>query len=596
MPSFVPPVKRPVRGKPTSKPFQARSWFEPTEARWPFDQPRVPQANAWFSGPARLSPAPVHIQAKLEISRPGDALEREADQVADRLISSGPAPSVAVSSGGAAVQRGCDACEDEKNHVQRQTSSGAAGDVGAPLDGASPNVVAAAQRDGQALPETLRSHFQPHLGIDLGHVRLHADEQAASAARSVHARAYTLGGDIVFGAGQYAPDGSDGRRLLAHELAHVAQQAGNRPTIQRKEVTQDSDIAGPQDWTLQDRIHNTVRWQAACLTNLNAVDSSQYVKVAERRDFYKWFYEFTASKGFATRWALAASLVASGARQIADLDVDHAIANDAFDMANVELQGAMREGNQDIFDNVLPKLKKLVDGGPLRGKAAMDWDKQVLAEEQMLVQPIYSRMSPATRAQINAIARKSGLAGVGASISGGAKVTAGPHSNAGTIPEFSEPNLLNPNDRFNYGMKLGDQFTPGGTGFDPNRDKMPAVSAGYTNGSELAKIDTRAHLHELDAWLNPNRLSRVGPGSDIGTIVNGLTAFEKSVVLSDRSADGWAYSTQFAQFGFITEAIVRRALPSDPAQAAAVTAFVARFKAVQTRVMLQNPTPMMIGP
>jgi hypothetical protein len=66
--------------------------------------------------------------------------------------------------------------------------------------------------------------------------------------------------------------------------------------------------------------------------------------------------------------------------------------------------------------------------------------------------------------------------------------------------------------------------------------------------------------------------------------------------LSDRSADGWAYSTQFAQFGSITETMVRQALPaaSDASVAAAVASFLARFKAEERRLKLRYPDPWQV--
>lgn len=448
--------------------------------------------------------------------------------------------------------------------------------------------------------------MEPRLRHDFTGVRVHTDARAAEAAHALGARAYTVGDHIMFGAGQYTPAGAAGERLLAHELTHVVQQAGGRaPMIQRKEVGDTRDLRGDQDWTTADRLFNTQRWQNACLHNLNAVDSSQYVRIVERRDFYKWFYEYTTSLGYGTRWALAAYIVANGAHQIADMDVDHAIANDTLGLANVELQGAMREGNQDIFDNVLPKLKKLVDGGKLTGRAALTWDMQVLAEEQTLIQPMYKRMAPETVEQLDYIARKKRFAGWGAWWTDEDEVSAGPGRAAGTVPAFGGPSLLSIRDRWTYGMQLGGQFTPGGTGFDPSRDVMPTVGPGYASGSELAKVDTRAALHELDAWLNPNRETRMGPRGEaaisyLQTIINKLTASEKLQVLSDRSAEGWAYSIQFAQFGGITEAMVRQALP-DPSTRqlqSAITGFLDRYKAERARVeaAYPQPAPIFFGP
>jgi hypothetical protein len=81
---------------------------------------------------------------------------------------------------------------------------------------------------GQPLEPTARGILESRFGRDLSRVRVHADAPAAASARAVQARAYTVGHDIVFGAGQYHPHDPRGARLLAHELAHVV-QAGAGP-------------------------------------------------------------------------------------------------------------------------------------------------------------------------------------------------------------------------------------------------------------------------------------------------------------------------------------------------------------------------------
>jgi hypothetical protein len=77
---------------------------------------------------------------------------------------------------------------------------------------------------GFRLPKPVRSGFERRFGRGLGQVRVHSGPDAAASARGVNARAYTVGNDIVFGEGQYAPGTEAGRRLLAHELTHVVQQ------------------------------------------------------------------------------------------------------------------------------------------------------------------------------------------------------------------------------------------------------------------------------------------------------------------------------------------------------------------------------------
>jgi hypothetical protein len=82
---------------------------------------------------------------------------------------------------------------------------------------------------GQPLSRKSRDYFEPRFGYDFGDVRVHTGVHAAESARSINARAYTTGKNIVFGSGQYAPESRDGQRLLAHELTHVVQQGDQIP-------------------------------------------------------------------------------------------------------------------------------------------------------------------------------------------------------------------------------------------------------------------------------------------------------------------------------------------------------------------------------
>jgi hypothetical protein len=84
---------------------------------------------------------------------------------------------------------------------------------------------------GTPLPEATRAHFERRLGADLSAVRVHTDANAGRAARAEGAAAFAFGTDLVFASGRYAPDTSAGKRLLAHELAHVVQQSGGAPAL-----------------------------------------------------------------------------------------------------------------------------------------------------------------------------------------------------------------------------------------------------------------------------------------------------------------------------------------------------------------------------
>src|SRR5262249_23849637 len=93
---------------------------------------------------------------------------------------------------------------------------------------APPIVHEALNSPGQPLDKTMRDFFEPRFGCDLSTVRVHRDQKASESAQAVKAIAYTTGREVVFAEGKYAPGTPEGRRLLAHELAHFVQC--NRPS------------------------------------------------------------------------------------------------------------------------------------------------------------------------------------------------------------------------------------------------------------------------------------------------------------------------------------------------------------------------------
>jgi hypothetical protein len=82
---------------------------------------------------------------------------------------------------------------------------------------------------GQPLDPAIRAEMEARFGQDFGDVRVHVGGDAADSAKAINAKAYTVGSDIAFASGQYAPDAASGRQLLAHELAHVVQQGRGGP-------------------------------------------------------------------------------------------------------------------------------------------------------------------------------------------------------------------------------------------------------------------------------------------------------------------------------------------------------------------------------
>jgi hypothetical protein len=146
------------------------------------------------------------MQRKLSIGASNDPLEHEADRIAEQVLA-GPLTSRPR---GAAVS------------VQR-FSGASSGSLAATPASVAKTLAGA----GRPLEPALRHDMEQRFGHDFSNVRIHADSTAARSAREVSARAYTMGQQIAFGAGQFAPGSQDGRRLLAHELTHVVQQTGD---------------------------------------------------------------------------------------------------------------------------------------------------------------------------------------------------------------------------------------------------------------------------------------------------------------------------------------------------------------------------------
>ncbi|MGB7921984.1 MAG: DUF4157 domain-containing protein, partial [Pyrinomonadaceae bacterium] len=92
---------------------------------------------------------------------------------------------------------------------------------------------------GQPLNRETRDFMEPRFGHDFSQVRVHADARAAESAQAVNAHAYTVGQNVVFGAGQYRPQSTSGQQLLAHELTHVIQQK-NQQSLSGKFVVGDA--------------------------------------------------------------------------------------------------------------------------------------------------------------------------------------------------------------------------------------------------------------------------------------------------------------------------------------------------------------------
>ena len=170
-----------------------------------------------------------NLQRKLSIGASNDPLEHEADSVADQVMSM--QPNATANKAPVRIQR-----------YSGQTSQGE-GTAPASVD----HVLSSA---GRPLEPSLRNDMEQRFGHDFSHVRLHTGGTAEQSAKDVNANAYTVGNNVVFGAGQFAPQTQSGQRLLAHELTHVVQQEAspsssthsNTASVQNKSTINFSNV------------------------------------------------------------------------------------------------------------------------------------------------------------------------------------------------------------------------------------------------------------------------------------------------------------------------------------------------------------------
>lgn len=202
-----------------------------------------------------MPPSLAHpvVQARLRIGAPNDRWEQEADRMADMVMRAERMSRPAPSDPPPTLQRECADCssghglcakcaEEERLQAKpstaiRGTSPGTERLYGQPdrlTSGTPSSVHRVLSNSGAPLDVVLRQDMERRFGYDFSRVRVHSGTAAAQSADDVNARAYTVGQNIVFGGGRFAPDTRDGRQLLAHELTHVIQQSNGGQKLQRK--------------------------------------------------------------------------------------------------------------------------------------------------------------------------------------------------------------------------------------------------------------------------------------------------------------------------------------------------------------------------
>lgn len=182
------------------------------------------------------------LVGNLRVSSADNPREREADRVADEVTRGTmlkPGWSFSRVSVGTPSPRKCACvgsghCEECKERAVQRHKRGVSRPPEADLANTAPDVAGPVLAStGRAMDQPLRTEMARLFGFDFSRVRIHSGTAAEQSAEQLNARAYTVGNDIVFGAGQFQPNSLSGRHLIAHELTHVLQQQPGEPLVHR---------------------------------------------------------------------------------------------------------------------------------------------------------------------------------------------------------------------------------------------------------------------------------------------------------------------------------------------------------------------------
>jgi len=200
---------------------------------------------------------PAFFQPKLTVNQPGDIYEQEADAMADKVMTmrGGDAGGSFFNPSALNMQRKCQHCEEEEK-AQRKEDANNQSEV----TGKNESYMGSLGGKGTPLSQNERSFFEPRIGYDLSHVRIHTGADAEKSSKDVNALAYTHGSNIVFGANQYQPGTDNGKRLMAHELTHTLQQKGGvgLKRVQRIPAQQPSPAPTPVNSESNQSVSETI--------------------------------------------------------------------------------------------------------------------------------------------------------------------------------------------------------------------------------------------------------------------------------------------------------------------------------------------------
>lgn len=261
------------------------SVHEPVIFAHDFSQIPLHSADADISQsqPGFVAAPAVPIQCKSILSSPNDPFEREADEVANKVMEANETRPVSRTQ--PKLQFKCEKCEEEENlsakaslqtieggkeekqevdelpetPIQRKAETGVTGKINS---NGIMDRLSKTKSGGEILAYDTRNSMEMAFGHDFSRVRIHNDSEAAALSHELSAQAFTHVNHIYFAKGRYEPGQSYGKRLLAHELTHVVQQGAAGIRSGKAQAAATAQTGAPA-------IQRAATWNAAAVHETN---------------------------------------------------------------------------------------------------------------------------------------------------------------------------------------------------------------------------------------------------------------------------------------------------------------------------------------
>ena len=345
----------------------------------------------FWHGFSRIPVTTGPIQTKLAINKPGDEYEQEADRVAQQVMRM-PEPK---------FQRAC-ACGDTCPRCQSRQSSQAPKILQTKRAHASdkdqnlaPSFInEALTGTGQPLNRSMRDFMEPRFGHDFSQVRVPAGNQPAQSANSISARAYTVGANIVFNRGEYAPETRKGRQLLAHDLTHVIQQGRAGPSVHRGYVPGTGGTVDVTRATAASAVLQRATWEEV-LSGLSEDEAAASIdQVLGSGAYDDWMtleaaHDYEMKRARVNRARFSAFSESSGAMHL-DFDADRvarAMLDLRDEMSNILTDTSVDKDRIDAIQSVLAMSIDLLemDNDALDGAFAVGFAAALIAVPWLMI-------------------------------------------------------------------------------------------------------------------------------------------------------------------------------------------------------------------